>query len=156
MFDQKKAENHLKSLLRRYKIKVKQWSVGSNGRAWPDAQLVKIPKPTDVDRFCVGMHEIKHIIDGIEKKLYQREYACEMFAIEQAESLGFDCADYKERARRYIIMNIAKGHCRRLDLSKIEPEIREFCQVDFGKWVGRKVFVSGWGNAKREFKISIE
>lgn len=141
------AENHLKKLLKQYKIKVVKWSVASCGRANWVNKTVKIPRPTDLDRFCVGMHEIKHIIDGYSGKLYQREYACEKFAIEQAELLGFDEIEtYGERARRYIIMAIAKGHCRGLNLNKIEPEIKRFCNIDFSEWEGKKVFVDGWGS----------
>ena len=150
MFDQEKAEQHLKKLLRQYKIKVVKWSVGSNGRAWFIRKEIKIPQPTNTDRFCIGMHEIKHIIDGHWGKLYEREFACETFAIEQAVQLGFDVSEYRERARRYIIMNIAKGYCRKLNLSKIDPKIKDFCNIDFAEWEGKKVFVSGWGNAVRK------
>ena len=141
------AETHLKKLLKQYKIKVIKWSVSSCGRANWVNNTVKIPHPTDLDRFCVCMHEIKHIIDGGSGKLYQREYACEKFAIEQAELLGFnEIETYRERARRYIIMAIAKGHCRGLNLKNIEPEIKAFCYIDFSEWEGKKVFVSGWGD----------
>ncbi len=146
-FDKTIAEAHLNKMLKQYNIKVVKWSVSSCGRAYPSFKQVKIPEPIDVGRFCVAMHEIKHVIDGIWGKLYQREFACEMFAIEQAESLGFDATMYKERARRYVIMNIAKGHARKLDLSKIEHNISEFCNIDFSKWKHKKVFVTGWGSA---------
>lgn len=157
MFDKEKAEQHLKKMLRHYKIKVVKWSVSSCGRAYISAKEVKIPRPTDIDRFGVCMHEIKHIIDGIWGKLYQREFACEKFAIEQGQALGFDMSLYAERARRYIIMNIAKGYCRKLNLANIEPEIRNFCNIDFSEWNGHKVFVSGWGMETYEGKpIHIE
>lgn len=146
MFNKEKAEQHLNKLLKQYKIKVVKWSAGSNGRAWWTKKEVKIPHPTNIDRFCVCMHEIKHIIDGKWGNLYQREFACEMFAIEQAAELGFDASEYRERARRYIIMNIAKGYCRKLNLSKLEPSIKEFCNIDFSEWEGKKVYVSGWGS----------
>lgn len=148
-FDEEKANNHLKKLLRQYKIKVTKWSIGSCGRAWPSIKKIKIPKPTDIDRFCVCMHEIKHVIDGISGKLYQREYFCEKFAIEQAELLNFDCTQYKERARRYVIMCIAKGYCRKLNLLKIDPEIKEFCAINFKEWKDKKVFIRGWGSGVR-------
>lgn len=146
MFDKERAIQHLNKLLNHYNIKVVKWSTGSNGRAWFAKREVKIPYPTNIDRFCVCMHEIKHIIDGKWGNLYQREYACEMFALEQAKLLGFDANMYRERARRYIIMNIAKGYCRKLKLSKLEPEIKEFCNINFDDWVGKKVYVSGWGS----------
>jgi hypothetical protein len=147
-FDKDIAEKHLKRLLKQYKIEVVKWSRTSCGRAYWNDKQVKIPHPTDLDRFCVGIHEIKHVIDGYFGKLYQREYACEKFAIQQAELLGFDDIEtYQERARRYIIMTIAKGHCRGLNLDNIEPEIKRFCNIDFSEWKGKKVFVSGWGDA---------
>ncbi len=151
MFDKDKANEHLNKFLKIYKIKVIRWSASSSGYANPVLKEVKIPKPTDVDMFCVCMHEIKHIIDGKWGRLYQREYACEKFAIEQAESLGFNCQIYKERARRYVIMAIAKGHCRKpFDFSKLEPEIYDFCKIDFSEWENKKVFVSGWGVAVKK------
>lgn len=153
MFDIEKATKHLNGLLIHYKIKVIKWSASSCGRANFLKKEIKIPKPTDVDRFCVCMHEIKHIIDGGGGKLYQREYACEMFAIEQAELLGFNCEIYKERARRYVIMAIAKGHCRRcFDFSKLESKISKFCNIDFSEWENKKVFVSGWGGDVKKNK----
>jgi len=153
MFNQEKAEQHLKMMLKRYKIKVIKWSKGSCGRAYIGRKEIKIPKPTNTDRFCVCMHEIKHIIDGFWGKKYQMEYSCDMFAIEQAEELGFDAIEYRERARRYVIMNISKGYVRRLNLNNIDNAIREFCNIDFSEWEGKKVFVSGWGRCVRDGKL---
>ncbi len=147
MFDEKLATKHLNSFLKTYKIKVCKWSVTDCGRAYISKKEIKIPKPTNVIRFCICMHEIKHIIDGNKGKLYQKEFACEKFAIEQAESLGFDCSIYKEIARRYVVMNIAKGFCRGLNLKNIEPEIIKFCNVDFSSWEYKRVFVTGWGSS---------
>jgi len=148
MFNKEIAEKHLQKLLKQYKITVVKWSASSCGRAWVSIKEVKIPHATTIDRFCVAMHELGHVIKGASKskmKLYQSEFIAEMFAIEQAELLGFDCTDYKERARRYIIMNIAKGYCRKLNLSTIEQEVKDFCKIDFNEWAGKKVFVRGWG-----------
>ena len=149
MFNKEKAEQHLQQMLKQYKIKVIKWSVGSVGRACVSKKEVKIPHATNIDRFCVAMHELGHVIKDASKKkmkLYQSEFIAEMFAIEQAELLGFDCTDYKERARRYMIMNIAKGYCRKLNLGTIEQEVKDFCKIDFKGWEGKKVFVSGWGH----------
>ncbi len=156
-FNQQLAESHLNKLLKLYKITVKQWSKSSCGRAWPSKHEIKIPHPTDVDRFCVCMHEIKHVIDGRWGKLYEREYACEMFAINAAELLGFDVTTYRERARRYIIMNIAKGYCRGLSLGNISSEIKRFCQIDFKEWEGNSVYVQNWGeNTYRGLGLEIK
>jgi hypothetical protein len=90
MYDQKIAEKHLNKLLRRYKIHVYQWSKSSCGRAYYNQKRIKIPHPTDVDRFCVCMHEIKHIIDGAGKFSFEDEYNADKFAIEQLRELGFE------------------------------------------------------------------
>lgn len=148
MFDKRKAEQHLNHLLNQHNIYVKAWSSSSCGRAWISSREVKIPRVTNIDRFCVAMHELGHVIKGASKskmKLYQSEFIAEKFAFEQCELLGFDYSEYKERARRYMIMNIAKGYCRKLNLRTIEQEVKEFCQIDFQQWEGKKVFVSGWG-----------
>ena len=141
MFDREKAEKHLKQLLKKYNIKVRKYRVSASGRAYPSISEVEIPKPTDVERFCVCMHEIKHVIDGFWGKLYQREYFCEMFAITEAKKLGFDVTDYTERARRYVIVNVAKGYCRGLNLKNIEKDVVDFCKVDFSQWHCKNVFV---------------
>lgn len=146
MFDQQIAEKHINSLLKNYKIKVVKRSKSSCGRANSSTHEVIIPHPTDVDRFCVCLHEIKHIIDGTKGKLYQREYACEKYAIEEAEKLGFDTSMYRERARRYVILCISKAHCRHLNLKEIPQEIKDFCNIDFSTWESRNVFVSNWGS----------
>lgn len=149
MFNKEKAEQHLQQLLKRYKIKVVKWSATSCGRAWVSKKEVKIPHATNIDRFCVAMHELGHVIKDASKrkmKLYQSEFIAEKFAFEQCELLGFDCSDYRERARRYMIMNIAKGYCRKLNLGTIEQEVKDFCKIDFKEWEGKKVFVSGWGH----------
>lgn len=142
-FNTDTAKKHLNKLLRQYRIRVAKWSKGANGRAWSN-HTVKIPSPTDVERFCVCMHEIKHVIDGFSGKLYQREYACEIYAIEQAQLLGFDTSEYEVRAKGYVTMCISKGFCRGLNLDSIEPHIKEWCGVDFDQWKGKRVFVSGW------------
>lgn len=154
-FDPLVAEKHLKLLLKTYKIKVKQWSAGANGRAWTSINLVKIPKPTNIEKFCVAMHELGHCIKGVNKtdKLYDSEYRAEQFAFEQAELFNWDYSEYKRRAKGYLTMCIAKGHCRKLNLDSIPQEIKDFCGVDFEAWKGKKVFVSNW---TEELKISIQ
>lgn len=157
-FDKKLAQKHLNKLLKKHKITVKKYSKSSCGRAWVESKQIIIPEPKDIDRFCVAMHEIGHVVKEASKskmKLYQAEYLAEMYAIEQAKLLGFDSSGYEERARRYLIMNIAKGHCRKLNLSKIESEIKDFCKIDFSEWEGKKVFVSGWGSSTAKYPLKI-
>lgn len=147
-FDPVLAEKHLKKMLKHYKITRVNWSISSSGWARIDTKEVKIPKPTDIDRFCVAMHELGHIIKGACKRdmpLFRSEYIAECFALEQAALFNWDITLYKERARRYVIMCISKGHCRGLNLDSIEQEIKNFCAIDFELWKGNRVFVSGWG-----------
>jgi hypothetical protein len=144
-FDRNIAEQHLKMLLKQYKIKVVKWCKSACGRAWVDKKEIAIPKPTDIINFCVAMHEIGHVIDGCHPmKLYRSEYKAEMFAMGQSKLLGFDCSKYEKRAKGYVIMCVAKGHCRKLNLKNIEQDVRDFCGIDFNEWEGKKVFVSGW------------
>ncbi len=147
-FDKEIAKAHLDKLLKHYKIKVVSWSKSSVGWAIVNKKEVKIPEPTDIDRFCVAMHELGHVIKSACKadmKLYKSEFIAESFAFEQAALFNWDITDYKERARRYVIMCVAKGHCRKLNLDIIEQDVLDFCAIDFESWKGKKVFVSGWG-----------
>lgn len=150
MFNPLIAQQHLDSLLTEHQITVVKWSSNPCGRAWVSKREVKIPKPTTVENFCVAMHELGHVIENASKSkmpLYRSEFIAENFAMSQAKLLRFDYTHYKERARRYIIMCIAKGYVRKLNLSRIESDVIKFCKVDFKSWNGKKVFVSGWGGA---------
>jgi hypothetical protein len=153
-----KFEQHINQLLSFYGIRVKKWSKSSCGRAWDCNKTVIIPKPTDIDRFCVCLHEIGHIVNPCKSnKNFEKEYAAEMFAINQCRIAGYDCSDYKERARRYIIMNISKAHARKLNLKTIPDEIKQFCNINFSEWEGRKVFVRNWGvNTYKDKELVIE
>ena len=152
-------ETIVDQLLKDHKIKVKKWSSSSCGRAYFQTREVKIPKPTNEDRFCICLHEIGHILHGEIGKRYEQEYTCEMFAINTAKQYGFDVTGYQERARRHIIICIAKAHCRGLNVDNIAPEIKLFCNVDFDTWKGKKVYVSNWGTdvyKGKQLEISIK
>jgi len=156
MFNKDIAESYINKLLNHYKIKVVSWSKTDCGRAWVSSKEVKIPKPTNLMRFCIALHEIGHIVEDATKskmKLYQSEYKAEQFAIREAKSLGFDTTEYEKNARGYVTMCIAKGHARKLNLDKIEPNIKDFCGIDFETWKGKKVFVSNW---RKELNIEIK
>lgn len=148
-YNKKIAEAHLTSLIKKYNIEVKEWRKTSSGSACLSSRSIAIPKPVDIDSFCVALHECGHVIKNTSKRkmpLYKSEFIAEKFAIEQAELLGFNACSYKERARRYIIMNISVSHFRnQVDVLKIPKEIREFCKIDFSTWKDKKVFVRGWG-----------
>lgn len=142
MFNQTAAEQKLNEMLKWYGIKVEGWSSASCGRAYWKRKSVKIPKPTNPDRFGVCMHEIKHIIDGNKGKRYEQEFACDMFARNQMINLGMDVTEWDVRTNWHILSRIAMAHNRKANLSKLKPEIKLWFQsVDFTKWIGKKVFV---------------
>lgn len=149
MFDKEIAEKHLKSLLKKYKIKVEQWSKSSGGWAMARAKKVKIPHPTDVDRFCVCMHEIHHILNcggGTKLNRFQEEFDADYFAMEQATLLGFDTIDWKFRMRWHSLSRIAMSMNRNLSASKIPEYIKNyFNDINFSDWEGKNVFVSSIG-----------
>lgn len=155
-FNSEIAKQHINKLLKHYKIHVRCWSVGSNGGAWVNLKEIKIPHPTDIDRFWIACHEIGHVVRGVDGRLFEYEYAAEMFAMEQCKIYDWDYRQPMERARRYIIMNIAKGHCRGLNLDTISQEIKQFCNIDFQAWKGRKVFVTNWGKASYTKPLHVE
>lgn len=140
-FNETVAKNYINYLLNHYKIKVVSWSKSSCGRAYINRKEVKIPAPTDIDRFCVALHEIGHIVLGRSNRVYRTEYEAEKFALEHASYFYFDTREYTERARWYIVMNVSKGYCRRLNLDTIEQDVIDFCRIDFNEWKGKKVFV---------------
>lgn len=153
-YDQSIAERHLDSLLEEYNIKVAKYSKTSCGWADWTKNEIKIPVPTDVDRFCVCLHEVKHIIDGDAGYRFEQEFACDIYALREAEKLGFDTEYWKIRMRWHSLSRIAMATNRRLLVSKIPNHIKEyFSDVDFSKWEGKKVFV-GWDH-KGDNKITI-
>lgn len=142
MFDKKKAESHLRKLITKYRIKIRSYSVSSCGTAWWRTREIKIPKPTSIDRFCVCMHEVKHIMDGDAGKRFEQEFDCDMFALEQAHALGFDTTAWEKRVRWHSLSRIAMAMNRKLKASKIPQRITTyFSDIDFTEWEGRKVFV---------------
>lgn len=141
-FNKELAEKHLKKLLRTYKIKVVKWSSSSCGKAYWSKQEVKIPRPTNIDRFCVCMHEIKHIIDGKTGLRFEMEFNCDKYALEQAQELKFDTCGWIKRMKWHSLSRIAMAHNRGLKTEKINDEIREFFStIDFSSWNNKKIFV---------------
>lgn len=148
MFNKEIAEQHLNKLLKQYKIKVVKWSTTSSGCAWVKKKEIKIPKPTNPDRFGVCCHEVKHIIDGDivngkKAKRFEQEFACDMFAREQMVLIDTGgIAEWDNRTNWHCLSRIAMAVNRGLNINKIGKEIREwFYDVDFEKWVGKKIFV---------------
>jgi len=157
MFDKKIAEQHLNKLLQEYNIKVVKWSVTSSGCAWWNRNEIKIPKPTNSDRFAVCMHEVKHIIDGNKGKRFEQEFACDMYAREQLIFLGFDgVEEWDKRTNWHCLSRIAMAVNRGLNVGKIGEEIRTwFHDVNFDEWHAMKVFVSHSKTNKKGYNISL-
>ncbi len=155
-FNPSEAQAYLDILIKRYKIKVVQYSKLSCGWANWHTKEIKIPKPTTLDRFLVGLHEVHHIIDGDSKPYrFQQEFDCDHYALKIAEELGYYTGDWILRIRWHILMCIARAMNRGLTTTKIPQYIKDyFNDVDFNQWQGKKVFVSSYNNySKIEIKI---
>jgi len=145
-------------------ITVRKWSAGSCGVAYGGSKReVKIPKPIDGDTLGVCFHEIGHIVnghcDGGWKEnipVWKQEYEAEQYAIgklKQYEIPENEIKAFEERARRHVVMIIAKAFCRKLKLERVPLEVKTWCGVDFTEWEGKKVFVDNWWSNKGELKI---
>lgn len=141
-FNKKDAEQYINKLLKKHKIEVYGWSATSCGRANIKKRMIKIPKPTNIDRFAVCLHEIFHIIGRKGSKKFEKEFYCDMYARKILLELGYDVTAWDKRTKWHVLSRIAMAHNRGLKHSAINAEIRGFfSEVDFSKWVGKKVFV---------------
>lgn len=145
-FNREEAEAYLNKLIKQYNIKVVARSKTSCGTAWCDRNEIKIPYPTNEDRFAVCLHEVHHIMEGDTRngkkiKRYEQEFYADMFARDTLAELGYDTTYTDKRNQWHILSRIAMATNR--GLKEINPEIVEyFNYVDFSKWIGNKVFVS--------------
>jgi hypothetical protein len=145
-FDEKEATQIMNKYLKQYKIKVIQWSSSSCGYAYTkrDKQgyyRIKVPKPTNADRFGVVMHEIYHCIDsGFTKPSYLAEFKCDKFALDRLQEMNLDTTIWEKRMRWHILSRIAmatnRGH---KNINKVVEDY--YPDVDFNSWYGKKVFV---------------
>jgi hypothetical protein len=130
-FNQLDAEHYLNNLIKRYRIKIhSKRSTTSCGWANRQHKEIKIPIPTNEDRFGVCLHEVKHIIDGDSGKRYWQEF-----------QFHYDTTLWEKRMRWYVLSRVAmatnRGHkdvCKEIQVY--------FSDIDFTKWYGKKVFVS--------------
>lgn len=141
-FNKKDAEQYINKLLKKHKIEVYGWSATSCGRAKIKKKMIKIPKPTNIDRFAVCLHEIFHIIGRKGSASFEKEFYCDKYAKDILIELGYDTAAWDKRTKWHILSRIAMAHNRGLNPAKINSEIRQFfSEVDFTLWAGKKVFV---------------
>jgi hypothetical protein len=154
MFNKKEAEDHLNKLIKQYNIKVVQRSKSSCGWAMWETNEIKIPHPTDIDRFGVCLHEIKHIIDGNKGKRYQQEFWCDLYALNTLKEFKYDTTEWEIRMRWHVLSRVAMATNRGVKI--VDKEITEYYKdVDFTKWIGKKVFVSA-DKDYNNLKISIK
>lgn len=141
-YDQKFAQDYLNQLMSKHKIFVREYSQNSSGRAWFNSRQIRVPKPTNVDRFGVYLHEIKHIIDGRWGLSYEREFACDMYALSTIKAFGYEHREWEKRCNWHSLQCIAKAFNRGLKISSIPYEIIEyFSEIDFSDWYGKKVYI---------------
>lgn len=134
--------DHVNKMLKYYGIKVVKWRTTSSGSAYNTLpKRVEIPKPTDVDRFCVCMHEIKHIIDMHDAKRrdkrYIEEFRCDQFAALHCKMIGIpqeEIDKWNARTRIHTLVQLAKAFNRGMKISSIPKDMAEFLQWDFSKW----------------------
>ncbi len=147
------AKQKLDSLLLEHGISVATWLETANGYAHFKTKRIGIPKPINIVKFCICLHEIKHVIDGDKwNRIFIQEYHCEKYSIEIAKSLGFDTSGYEKISRGYILMQIAKACGNRYNINDIPEEIKEFCGIDFTGWKDKNIFVHDWN---KEIRIDI-
>lgn len=145
--DVKKMTQIVDALLKEHGLTVRKHSVGANGRAFSDKSLI-IPYPTNVEKFCVCLHEIgHHAARAMSGAVWKKEYKAEQYALTIAKQHGFDVSDYEVRAKRYVLLNIAKGLARNLNLDKVDAVVKEFVssEVNIEEWKGKKVLFYEWG-----------
>jgi hypothetical protein len=144
-YNEKEATQLINKYLRRYRIRIVQWSKSSCGFAYYKKDKdgywrIKVPKPTTIDRFAVVMHEIYHCIDSFfTKPSYLAEFKCDNFALDALKEMGLDTTDWKKRMKWHTLANVAmatnRGH------KNVNKAVQEFYpDVDFESWYGKKVF----------------
>ncbi len=141
-FDKQFATSYINKLLTKHKIEAYKWSATSSGHALVKKRKIKIPAPTNIDRFAVCLHEIFHVIGRKGSKSFEKEFYCDMYARNILIELGYETEAWDKRTKWHILSRIAMAHNRGLHHNKINSEIRLFFkEIDFTKWVGKKVFV---------------
>lgn len=139
-FNRKDAFQIVNDLMIEHNITLDKWSATSCGCAYFEERKIKIPKPNNLDRFFVCLHEIKHIIDQRIKPSCLAEFRCDKFALDFCNKLGWTSEMVKARMKWHILSRVAMATNRKLKLVPLEIECY-YKDVDFNHWYGRKVFV---------------
>jgi len=141
-FNKAEVEQHINKMLKKHNIEVYGWSSTSSGRAKVKSRKVKIPKPTNIDRFAVCLHEIFHVISKKGSKSFEKEFYCDMYALDTLKQMNLPVDRWIIRMRWHVLSRIAMAHNRGLNHANINQEIRLFfSEIDFAKWIGKKVYV---------------
>lgn len=93
----------------------------------PDDREVCIPKPKNIYRFMVCLHEIGHVVKKLRKHQYWQEYVAEKWAIETAKLYGIKSAYYEKRAAAMLVGYIKSDIATRaIRPDGIKPEVIKF------------------------------
>lgn len=142
-FDKVFAQQYFNDLLIKHNITIEKYSAGSCGYATYRTRSIKVPHPTNLDRFGVCLHEIKHILDGKGGREYEKEFACDKYVLDTFIELGYDTTKWEQRMRWHCLSRLAMAHNRGAHLLTMKQEIKDFFkEVDFKLWTGKKIFVS--------------
>jgi hypothetical protein len=136
-FDKVWAKKYIATQLNFHDIKVIEWNKSDCGIAFVENRTIKIPEPTTINRFLICLHEISHIIRSpfhTSMRVYEYEYDCEMYAIQQALELGLDIEDYEHRAKGYVMYCVCRAFNRGLNLDKANYEILDWLGIDIDEW----------------------
>lgn len=156
MFDKKEAIQYVTALCKKHRIKVVKWSSTSCGQANKKAREIKIPSPTNVDRFAVCLHEIFHIIGRKGSSSFEKEFYCDKYALDTLVELGYATDGWIKRMKWHVLRCLAMAHNRGLNHDKINQEIRDFfSEIDFSTWKGKKVF-AGYKYSQNPIPENIE
>lgn len=139
-FDKEKAIDLVAALCKKYKIQIVKTRITASGRAFIKAKQIEVPQPVNIERLCVCLHEIGHIVVGNISPKFIAEFKCESFAMQTAKDAGFNPEDYAENARGYVMAKIAQAHNRGLSIAKVPQEVIDFIGPDY--WEQIK---NGWG-----------
>lgn len=131
----KAMNKFVEEYLKKYKIKVQWRGRKSGGVAYIEEKLIKTPVIDCVANLHFALHEIKHIIEGTRKvhgrKVFENEYDCEMFALnEAAKFLGHVDQNYLFHAVWYVMFKFARAFNRGYKYAKVEQQIKSLMKYD--------------------------